>query len=136
MIHSKNKYGFSLLETIIAMALIAGMATPLVIMQGTILRRVISDARHMERLFLMRNFLQEARQETPAGATTFEKTTEKSNTQLRYQLMSPQSDSSIHTKKGMYIERVTATWRNFGKETQDTLISMKYIEPETQKATS
>lgn len=134
MIHSKNRHGFSLLETIMAMMIISAMAVPLVIMQGTILRRVIRDAQHMERIFLMRNFLYEARREAAPGATTFEKTVPTPNTQLRYQLMPPPSNSSLHAMKGIQIERVTATWRELGKETQDIMMSMKYIEPEAPKA--
>ncbi len=136
MIHSKNRPGFSLLETIMAMMIISTMAVPLVIMQGTVLRRVVRDGQHMERIFLMRNFLLEARRETTSGATTFEKTVPTPNTQLRYQLMPPQANSSLHAMKGIQIERITATWREVGKETQDVMVTIKYIEPETPKASA
>lgn len=136
MIHSKNRSGFSLLETIAAMTIVAFVVSPLVIMQGTALRRVMRDSAHMERIFLMRNFLLEARRETASGATTFEKTVPTPNTQLRYQLMSPQANSSLHAMKGIQIERITATWREVGKETQDMMVTIKYIEPETPKASA
>ncbi len=132
MINLPNKNGFSLLETIVAMTIIAFMVSPLVIMQGTLLRRVVRDSRHEERIFLMRNFLYKARNETPPGATTFEKT----EGELRYQLMPPQANSSLNAMKGIHIERVTATWRDSGKQTQDVLITTKYIEPEAPKATA
>lgn len=133
MIHSNNKSGFSLLETIVAMGIIATMAVPLVIMQGTTLRRVIRDGQHMERIFLMRTFLSEAQQAAP-GTTTSEKTVPTPNTQLRYQLMPPQANSSFHALKGIQIERVTATWREAGKETQDIMVSMKYTKPTNTEA--
>ena len=73
MIHSKNRSGFSLLETIAAMTIVAFVVSPLVIMQGTALRRVMRDSAHMERIFLMRNFLLEARREAASGATHLKK---------------------------------------------------------------
>lgn len=127
--------GFSLLETIIAMTIIATMAVPLITMQGTVLRRMIRDARHEDRIFLMRNFLYEARQEAPPGATSFEKKIEKQNTELHYQLMPPKESSSLHDMKGIHIERITATWREMGKKVQEVMVTTQYIEPEAPKAT-
>jgi len=136
MIHSNNKFGFSLLETIVAMTIIAFMVSPLVIMQGSVLRRVIRDSDHEDRIFLMRNFLYEARHALSPGATTFtfEKKVTDPNTQLRYQLMPPKENSSLQAMKGIHLERVTATWREAGKEQQDVMVTTVYIEPEAPKA--
>jgi len=132
MIHSPNKSGFSLLETIVAMTIIAFMVSPLVIMQGTILRRIVRDSRHEERIFLMRNFLCEVHRDLPPSTTTSEK--QLGDTQLRYELIPPQANSSLYPMKGIQIERITATWYEAGKQTQDVLISTKYREPESPKA--
>lgn len=132
MIHSNNRHGFSLLETIIAMTIVALVVSPLVIMQSTVLRRVVRDSRHMERIFLMCNFLHKARESTP-GATTSEELVPTPNTQLRYKLMPPRANSSLHAIKGIQIEQVTATWRELGQETQDIMVTMKYIAPEAPK---
>jgi len=135
MIHFKNKSGFSLLETIVAMTIVAFVVSPLVIMQGAILQRIVRDSHHMERIFLMRNFLYEARRAATPEATTFtfEKTIESPQTQLRYQLMPPNTNSSLHDMKGIHIERITATWRTMGIQMQDVMITTTYIEPEAPK---
>jgi len=134
MINLQNKNGFSLLEVIVAMTIIAFMVSPLVIMASTILRRIVRDSRNEERIFLMRNLLCEVHRDQPPNTPTFEKRV--GNTQLRYQLIPPPANSSLQPMKGIHIERVTATWYEAGKQAQDVLISTKYIEPEEPKAQS
>lgn len=131
MVHFNNKSGFSLLETIIAMLIMSVMAMPLVVMQGNSLRRTVHDARRLERIFLMHNFLYEARSKTPPGATTFTFPDQKNH--MQYQLMPPAANSALHAMKGIHIERVTATWYEFGKQKQETLVTTTYIEPEAPK---
>jgi type II secretory pathway pseudopilin PulG len=135
MIDLQNKSGFSLFETIAAMGIVAAMAVPLAVMQSSTLQRVVRDANRVDRIFLMRNFLYEARNAAPADATTFtfEKTDKDSKTELCYKLMSPPENSSLHVK-GMYIEQVTAQWYILGKKTEDILVTARYIEPESTKA--
>jgi prepilin-type N-terminal cleavage/methylation domain-containing protein len=143
MIHSKNKIffhtnkkGFTLIETIIAIAVIAFVFGPLFVMQGSVLQRVVQQSRKLQRIFFMQFFAYKAEEQIKPGATQFnlEKKEEFPATILRYQLMPVDTRSSLKDIPGLHMQRVLATWEDVGVKWQDMLVSFTFIQPNEKKS--
>lgn len=132
MIHSKHKSGFTLLETLFAMVIIAAVMSPLFFMQADVLRRVAGVSNHMQRMFFMRDFLFNARQQQPKNTTQFtlEKRVSNPETTLRYELKPVDQKSALSSVQGMYTERVTAMWSDNNQRKDDVLCTLQCIASE------
>ncbi|HRN78425.1 MAG TPA: prepilin-type N-terminal cleavage/methylation domain-containing protein [Candidatus Dependentiae bacterium] len=132
MIHSKHKSGFTLLETLFAMVIIAAVMSPLFFMQADVLRRVAGVSNHMQRIFFMRDFLFNARQQQPKNTTQFtlEKRVSNPETILRYELKPVDKKSALSSVQGMYTERVTAMWSYNNQRKDDVLCTLQCIASE------
>lgn len=136
MIHSKNKKGFSLIETIIAIAVIAFVFGPLFVMQGTVLQRVVEESRKLQRIFFMQFFAYKTQEQIKPGATQFnlEKREVFPPTVMRYQLMPVNQQSSLKDIPGLHMQRVLATWDERGIKRQDMLLTFTFIKPVEKKS--
>lgn len=134
MIHSKNKSGFTLLETLFAMSIIAAIISPLFFMQAEVLRRVIRASYHIKRIFYMHDFLFNAQQQLQKETTQFtlEKQVGNPATVLRYVLKAVDKKSSLSAVQGIYVEQVTAVWTDFfnNQHQEDRLLTFRCIIPE------
>ncbi len=142
MIRSKNrlfytnKKGFTLIETIIAIAIIAFVFGPLFVMQGGVLQRVVKQSRKLQRIFFMQFFAYTAQEKIKPGATQFnvEKKEAFPETIMRYQLMPVDQNSSVKDISGLHMQRVLATWDEAGVKQQDMLVTFTFIQPGEKKS--
>ncbi len=127
---SKSKAeGFTILEVVVAMGIVAGVVTLLFMMQSAILQRAARVSDRVERMFMLRSFLHEARSKTQPQATQthYEKEIPHPLTQLRYERTPPAQQSVLASNKGICIERLTAHWRRSGELFTETLVTTTYI---------
>src|SRR5439155_24077331 len=112
MIHSKNTDGFTMMESIFAVAIMAMVLTPIFILQGNTLRNVANMAKRIQRLFFMTDFVQQARQaQAPTlRQFTLEKKENNPPTVLKYELGSAEKNPAFKDIPCVLQEKVTITW--------------------------
>jgi prepilin-type N-terminal cleavage/methylation domain-containing protein len=137
MIHSKNhKSGFTLIETLMAMAITGLVLGPIFIMHGTILQRVNRGSIAFELILYCRELLFEARQkqEPDAQEFTLEKPVLEFDATCRYELeKGVDQKSSLVSFEGLHKESVTVNWTQEGKKKQERLVTFVYKKPEQKK---
>lgn len=129
MMSFKNRPGFTILETIVSMGIVAGVVTILLMMSSTLLQRTKLVSARVERLFLLRPFLSEAREKTAGQPqeAVYEKDVAALATKLSYRRTRPAENSVLHTTKSVYLERVTATWREGAAVMTESMLTTTYI---------
>lgn len=132
MMHSKNNAGFTLLETLFSLVIMALVLSPIFLVQGTVAQRVGRFARHIEKMMQAKLFLVEAPitvAKTP-NQTTLEKKVE--STTLKFELKKMGDDSAFKKIKNLYRQQVVFEWNELGKPQSDALVLFVY-KPESAK---
>ncbi|HZW61490.1 MAG TPA: prepilin-type N-terminal cleavage/methylation domain-containing protein [Candidatus Babeliales bacterium] len=135
MIHSKNRIGFTLIEAIIAVAIMGIVLTPIYILLTNSYQTSIRRSFQLDRSIQAHLFLIDARRAVPKDTQTFmlEKKTTKPVTILKYELKEPAADSPIKKVSNMLIEQVTMQWQEGNRQFTDTLTTLMY-KPKSAKA--
>jgi len=124
-----------LMEVMIAMALAGILLTAILSLQMAVFRRVIFNAKRIERIISLRQLLVE-KQMASLGAGS-EKTSEQEGADLSVEYVKkPVSSASIlHRFEGMMFETVVGTWQEWDgkKEIQSCQIVFVPIKPEKQE---
>jgi prepilin-type N-terminal cleavage/methylation domain-containing protein len=137
MIHFKNHNGFTLIETIIALAITALVLTPIFIMQSMIMQRVSRDSLNFDMMIDCKALLHEARQkqEPDAQEFTLEKLGTEFGAQVKYELYKGvDQKSSLASLPGLHREVVTVEWTELGQKQQERLVTFVYKKPEQKKS--
>lgn len=135
MIAFKNHSGFTLIETLAALAIFALAATPLFMLESSLVQRVARTSSHAEMMLEAKKFLFDARiewQKKGAQPQPFEKDIPQKRLKLKY---APQKISQQSSLKGLslYNERVELTWSDVQGEKRDSLIAFIYIPPQEKE---
>lgn len=111
--HFKNKSGFTLIEAMLAVAIMGIILTPLFLLEGTVFQGVSRFAQIFRRYMFAKEYLYEMRREQKEDATslTLERNTKdiQPATILRYTLGPVASQSSLKDFKRLYKETVRAS---------------------------
>lgn len=137
MIVSKNRSGFTLIETLFALALFALSMVPIIMLQSRMLLTVATYSERVHRSIAMKNFVYQARREflkkDDAQQFSLEKKIENPDTVLRYKV-NPVSDKSVLKRvAALYSERVTAEWQENGRAQQETLTALFFKLPQAKE---
>lgn len=135
MMNFKNRDAFTLLEAIVALATIGSVVTMLLLMQGQVMQKVKRVSSYEDRMLLMRAFLSQARREAQEGTTTFSfsKQVKQPSTLLQYKRTAPHKKSVLAKRKGLYIERVTASWQEMSERVEEVLVAVSYIPTQSKE---
>lgn len=138
MMNFNARQGFSILEVIIAMGIVASVVTLLLMMQSSLLQRTKALSDRVERMLLLRPFLQESRQKTAHNKqeASYEKEVSALQTKLMYRRTRPPENSVLHTAKHVYLETVLASWQSGGTVLTESLVTTTYIPPTLNKEKS
>jgi len=124
------KKGFTLLEVMVALAIIVVMATTVLGVQMTMMRTTSKATAVFERLWHMTNFLRKAEIESIVPESdSFEKRIKVSRPALEliYTIKKPSKNSKLSAYKDLFIERVDSTWiSEQSKKNSDALITFLY----------
>lgn len=132
MIRFKNKKtvhaAFTLLEVLIAIAIIGIVLTPLFVSQSTLFKHVITRSLQIDRLMQVKAFLAEARRAKPEHSEqfVFEKKVTKPATQLKYEFKALPAESPFSKIAQLYQEQVTASWQERGAQQTESFINFVY----------
>lgn len=133
----KNNAGFFTFESLITISLVGVFLTPLIVMQTNTLTRVTYSSRSLQRLFFMKQLLNDARHEQSTQQDepqqfSFTGTQSDPATELVYTLEPIPSDSSLSAIPGLLRERTEATYKLNKQQMSMTLISFLY-RPKSEK---
>jgi len=129
------KDGFTLIEVLIAVAMVGLLLSPLFITQETVFLNVVKGARTFERILTAKNFYWLSKQKYE-NQEKIEFKREKKITDpammLQYSVTSQSQKSALKDFKDVYNERVNITWQDGRKKREDALVSFVF-KPQEQK---
>ncbi len=106
--HFKNKNGFSLIEAMIAIAIIGMILSPMFILETNVFNAVARIAEKFHRILLSKQFIFIASKEQPSEAKEFklERKEEKPTSLMRYSFAAVDKKSSLAKLQGIYRQEV------------------------------
>jgi prepilin-type N-terminal cleavage/methylation domain-containing protein len=136
MTHFKNNHGFTLIETMIATAVLGILMTPLFMTESSIFLNVSTVSRLLARVLVAQNFFVDSR--IAAGKKqefVLEKKIDEPLMQLKYEVTAIDKKSKLSDFDNLMIERVTIEWNEGTKKQKEILISYIF-KPKEQKKTA
>ena len=119
----RNTCGYSIIEIVITIAIIATSLTALMVLQANTLRTIVRIHARALRMPLLASFMTEHR-----FALTKEPKREiqKPATQMTYQTKKIDDKSSLKQFADIKVISATAKWQDFGKPKTETMITFVY----------
>lgn len=137
MIVFKNRSGFTLVEVMIAIAIIGMVLTPIFAFQLQIVRRVNSSFDRSRRLIFAQNMLVEMHEQRLIGkdVTTQQKQESGPATKLNYELKTATNHPQLKKLPNLYVERIVITDPTGAIKKEDVLgtIIFKPVQTEQKK---
>jgi prepilin-type N-terminal cleavage/methylation domain-containing protein len=136
MIAFKNHSGFTLVETLAALAIFALVATPIFLLESSLTRRVAQSTRQAEMVLEAKKFLYDTRiawQKKGQEPQKAEKKIEQKRLTLRYIPQKIESASSLKSIYGLWHERVTIEWTDAQGKQTDELVAYRVVVPAEEK---
>lgn len=135
MEHFKNRPGFTLVEAMIAVAMVALVAIPALNLILASQRRAIIAMHEFRRLLFAKNFLLEmqrnryVQQEDKKDDTSVTQYKNSPPTNLTYQIKPVDAKSPLHQISGLFIEQVSYAWKDGNKNKQGSVVTLLYKRP-------
>ncbi len=129
------KNGFTLIEVLIAVAMVGLLLSPLFIAQESIFINVVKRARNFERIIKAKNFYWSAKQKADKQEKpefTLDKKLDDPVMTLKYEVTPQSQKSALKNFKDVYKERVKMTWQDGRRKREDALVSFVF-KPQPQK---
>lgn len=122
-------------EAIIAIAIVGLMLVPLITVQMRVRSSVARFSDRYDRLLHMNTFLAEMQRtrDPEISEFIFEKKIPYPETNLMYEFKPVPEESSLGKLPGLFVEKVTASWRQEGKARKEVLLYFVF-EPGLEKA--
>jgi prepilin-type N-terminal cleavage/methylation domain-containing protein len=136
MIVFKNHNGFTLVETLAALAIFALVATPIFLLESSAVERVSKSSRRAEMVLEAKKFLYDARiawQKNGQEPQATEKTVEQKRLKLRYVPKKVAANSSLKSIYGLYNERILIEWTDAQGKQTDELVSYIVVPPQEKE---
>lgn len=136
MIAFKNHSGFTLVETLAALAIFALVATPIFLLESSLTQRVGHSSRQAEMVLEAKKFLYDARiawQKSGQEPQKSEKKIEQKRLILRYIPQKIENTSSLKSIYGLYHERVLLEWSDAQGKKTDELVAYLVVPPQEKE---
>ncbi len=144
MIHFKNHFrkGFSFIEAVMALAIIAIAISSFMVLQQNIFRRVAYNSFKIERLYRLRNIFSfitanakvvESAEKINEDLKIFEKDFTNPDVHIVYERLPISKDSALARFEGLYQERVTGSWHDSDRKRMLDLYRYGYDMPQEQE---
>ena len=125
MIHSKSNNGFTLIEVLLALSLMAMILTPILISENSIMLSVGNFRGRLDRITMAKNYLVHAHKNALEDKKTGPMTVEDPQTTLTYK-QSKASGPTAKVFKDIYRETVTIEWTEGNDKRRDVLVSFVF----------
>lgn len=138
MIRLNNKSGFTLIEVLLATALVGIALGPIYFLQNTMFNRVMRKAEEIERMFIAYDFFLSQPKKEPSAKIEpkkVSKTVDHPKTQLTYEIKDVPKDSVLYKDfEHLYIEKVSWTWSVLGTSYNDVFVHIVFEPPSKKEA--
>ncbi len=131
-----GKPGFTLIEVMLATALVGVALGPIYMLQNTVFDRVMRMAESVQRMFVAYDFFLDTQKQKAAGAQQkrFTKKIPDPKTELIYEIKELPRGSVLKTEfDHLYIEKVTWNWSILGTSYDDVLVNIVFEPPKEKK---
>lgn len=134
MIHFKNKNGFTLIETLLALAIMAMMLLPIYLLQGSAVRNTYRYARQVERIMQAKLFLIDTAITNikESKNLSFDKKIKDPATDLKFEQKKIGENSVLKKFNNLMMQQVNISWTENRVRKSDALVTFVF-RPETQK---
>jgi len=134
MMNFKSHSGFSLIEVLVALAIVSIVTVAIFIAQANFLKTARTTAQEIQIVAEMKNFFIEAekRRYTQNDKKQEKKIESIFDGRLIYSSAKTKS-KSLKDVPGIIIERIDATWLDGSIERKKTLVKYTYVMPEKKK---
>ncbi len=111
MMYSKSNEGFSLIEAVIAVAIIGMVLTPMFVLETNVFNSVARNAERFHRLIFAKDFLYMAQREEPIASKDYKLERKENNplSMVRYALAPVAKNSSLSRVKRLFKQQVVAS---------------------------
>lgn len=126
--------GFTLIEVLLALAIIGLVLTPIFLIQSAVLRRTSAGAQQFLRIIQAKDFLidQQFENMQEAQAATAERKITNPPTTLSFSSKKIPDNSALKKFKHIMIDSVTMQWTEQNKKRQEKLVTFSF-KPEGEK---
>lgn len=125
----KNNRGFSLIEVLLAVAIVAMVITPIFILQASAARAVGRKAKLYDRIVAGYSFLIEC-SFIPKPRENDAKKIDQPVVELRYAATEPSGKSTLAEIPHLMVDRVTINWLERTAKKEDKVIAVRYQPPQ------
>ena len=126
--------GFALMEVIISLAMIGVLLTTLMMVESRVFHHVIMSRSKVDRFYLIQNmFFLTAINPLEDNKKEWEKTHEDPAVQLKYEKKEIRNDSELYRFKGLFQERASGKWYEWGKEREYDIINYQFVPVQKEK---
>lgn len=131
MIRLKNRSGFTLIEVLLAVAIMGIVLGPIYILQGAVFDRVIRAAGSVDRMLAAYDFFVDVKK---GDEDHIKKTISDPHADLIYEKKEP-SKGSVLAKEfnHIYIEKLSWHWKYKDTSYSDVLVDIAFIPPEEKE---
>ncbi len=133
MIHSKNN-GFTLIEVLMATAMVGIVLTPIYSIQSSVMDRVFNMTQAVQRMFVAFDFFLEAQKDEDDDKKKITKKSDDPVMDLTYEIVDMPKDSELHKSfNNLYIEKTTWQWQGGRGKKSNVFINILFEPPEPEK---
>ncbi len=133
MIHSKNN-GFTLIEVLMATAMVGIVLTPIYSIQSSVMDRVFNMTQAVQRMFVAFDFFLEAQKDESDDKKKVTKKSDDPVMDLAYEIVDIPKDSELHKSfNNLYIEKTTWQWQDRRRKRSNVFINILFEPPEPEK---
>lgn len=131
MIRLKNRSGFTLIEVLLAVAIMGIVLGPIYILQGAVFDRVIRAAGSVDRMLAAYDFFVDVKK---GDEDHIKKTISDPHADLIYEKKEP-SKGSVLAKEfnHIYIEKLSWHWKYKDTSYSDVLVDIAFVPPEEKE---
>jgi len=134
MIHSKNNsYGFTLLEALLAISVVAMILTPLLLNQIKLLTRVVFQAQQIAHTFSAEQFMIDSYVQFILDNKKLKNTKTTDDTELNFSITKGNPTISKEFRS-VYAQKVTAQWEYDDTTYKSSLVTFLFL-PELEEKT-
>lgn len=134
MIHFKNNNGFTLLEVLVAVMIVAMIMGPLFLWQTSVMSRTYQASGELNRLFIARSFLVSNQLPSADKQSLVKEEAHKDPAMLlKYEEKKLPENSSIKSFNNIVLSTVTFSWKEGKSNRTRRLVSFTYKKPESKK---
>ncbi|MFZ5953867.1 MAG: type II secretion system protein [Candidatus Dependentiae bacterium] len=135
MIHFKSKHGFTLLEVLVSVMIVAMIMGPVFLWQTGVFSRTYQASGELNRLFIARNFFINSHlQFLDQQAAQKEEASKNPAMMMKYELKKVPANSAVAKFKDIALETINISWKEGKNKYTRRLVSFEHRIAESKQS--